>query len=72
MSFKLPQKDFQWCDEEELKFIKDNISKFSINSNVGITLKVDLEYPNNLHDYHNDFPFFPEHKVIQKENLSLY
>jgi hypothetical protein len=31
-----------------------------------------LEYPEELHDYHNDFPFNPEHKIIEENMLPDY
>jgi hypothetical protein len=38
------------------------------DSDTGFTLQVDLEYQQESHDYHNDFPFYPEHKTIE-ENI---
>ncbi len=31
-----------------------------------------LRYPRELHDKHNDYPFFPIHKDITKDDLSPY
>ena len=33
-----------------------------------IVIKVDVEYPKNLHDLHSDLPFLPERKKIYKCN----
>lgn len=33
---------------------------------------VDLEYPEHLHDNHNDYPLAPERKFIPNEKLSPY
>ena len=35
-------------------------------------MKVDLDYPKELHDKHNDYAFFPIHKEITYNDLSPY
>ena len=35
-------------------------------------LEVDLEYPEYLHDRHNDYPFAAEKMKVKKEMLSPY
>ena len=42
----LPVGDFKWMEEKELENWKD----------FPCILEVDLEYPNDLHDLHNDYP----------------
>ena len=42
------------------------------NSKKGWILEVDLEYPANLHDAHNDYPLAPEKKTIKPEQMSEY
>ena len=42
----------------------------SSNSLHGHFLQVDLEYPENLHDYHNDYSLAPEKIKIEEEMLS--
>ena len=56
MSKPLPLKDFQWMKEEELK---------NWNSTPCI-LEVDLEYSEELHDRHNEYPLAPERLLIGK------
>ena len=50
MSMKLPTHGFKWMNNNELRVWR----KFPC------ILEVDLEYPNHLHDLHNDYPLAPE------------
>lgn len=54
----LPQRDFIWLNDGEIENF--DVSNVSDESDTGYVLEVDLEYPENLHDHHNDFPFCPE------------
>ena len=36
----------------------------------GCILEVDLEYPNKLHNVHNDFPYCPQNVKINKQKVS--
>ena len=41
-----------------------------MNGDKGYILRVDFEYPKNLHDLHNDLLFLPERMKIKKcDNL---
>ena len=51
----LPVGDFKWMEEKELKHWKD----------FPCILEVDLEYPRDLHDLHNDYPLAPERLKIK-------
>ena len=39
---------------------------------IGYFLEVDLEYPNELHKLHNDYPLAPEKLAVSNEMLSKY
>ena len=67
MSQSLPFKDFKWIDPESV--ILDNYTDYTWK---GIILEVDLEYPEELHDLHNDYPLAPEKILIRDEMLSPY
>ena len=52
--------------------IKQKIMNIKNISSTGYVLEVDLEYPQELHDIHNDYPLAPEKINIPKEWLSKY
>ena len=58
MSQYLPYGDCKWLNQKEIdKFCLNSISE---NSSNGYILEVDLEYPDELHELHNDYPLAPE------------
>ena len=69
----LPYRGFKWCTEEEIKYLEEHLLEIPDDNNIGCTIKVQvLEYPKELHDNHNDYPFFSSHKDITKDDLSPY
>ena len=44
----------------------------SENSSIGYVLEVYLEYPSELHESHNDYPFAPEKPKISQNMLSKH
>ena len=69
MSQYLPTGGFRWMTEKQIN--KINLAKYEDDSKKGLILEVDLEYPEELHDLHNDYPLAAEKKV-EKEMLSEY
>ena len=68
MSEYLPNEGFNWLK---------NIDKFDImsindKSPTEYFLEVDLEYPDKLHELHNDFPLAPEKRAISSDIMSRY
>ena len=57
MSMKLPTHGFKWLTGGEMDKIYEN--RHNLNK-MPCILEVDLEYPENLHDLHNDYPLCPE------------
>ena len=57
---------------KSLKDVDFNLNSISENNPVGYTLKVDLEYPDELHVLHNDYPLAPEKLAIPYDMLSDY
>ena len=59
MSEKLPTHGFKWLSCGEMKKLFNN-QVLQVWEKIPCILEVDLEYPENLHDLHNDYPFCPE------------
>ena len=68
MSEYLPYEKFKWLK---------NVDGFDVNSineksEIGYFLEVDLEYPDELHELHNDYPLAPEKLAVSSDMLSKY
>ena len=66
MSEYHPYGEFEWLE---------NTDEFDVNSvdeksDTGYFLEVDLEYPDNLHELHNDYPLAPEKLAVSSDMLS--
>lgn len=64
MSQPLPYKDFKFMSTHEVELF--DVNTYSPDGEIGYFLEVDIEYPEHLHDDHNDFPFLPGHLEINK------
>ena len=64
MCKKLPVKNFKWDDIN--KYTDDIIKNYDEDDKYGALLKVDIEYPNELHKLHIDLPFLCDRKTINK------
>ena len=67
----LPYGGFRWLTEKQIEKLvkKDNIPE---DNKKGYILEVDLEYPTELCNLHNDYPCAPEKMNITKDMLSPY
>ena len=64
---------FQWLPINKFHSVDDINKKptlLSNNPNEGYFLMVDLDYPNKLHDIHNDYPLAAEKLVVKKDMYS--
>ena len=66
MSQYLPEKEFDWMT---LKLLHLTVPD---TSSTGYILEVDLEYPEDIHDTHSDYPLAPERLKIDDAMLSPY
>ena len=68
MSQRLPTYGFKWLKDLTVESTKELLSQRL--SNTGYTFEVDLEYPKNLWESHNDYPLAPEKlKIYATEKL---
>ena len=70
MSQYLPTGNFKWMKEKEIS--KTNLGLYTEDSKKDLILEVDLKYPNELHDLHNDYPLAAEKIKVSKDMLSSY
>ena len=70
MSQYLPTGGFKWLTEKQIN--KINLAQYNEDSNKGLLVEVDLEYPKELHDLHNDYPLAAERVCVNKDMLSEY
>ena len=63
----LPTGGFKWSSTSI-----DDILHHPVDHSVGYICEVDLEYPSQIHDLHNDYPLAPEKLEVRSEWLSQY
>jgi len=70
MTEPLPYGNFEWFNPSHITmdFIKD----YDVESEDCYILEVDLEYPTELHDKHNDYPLAPQVMNVKADSLSAY
>ena len=54
------------------KIDKFDVNSISENSYDGYILEIDLQYPDKLHELHNDYPLTPEKLEISDDMLPDY
>ena len=63
----LPTGNFRWMTDKEIS--KIDLEKYTTDGKKGLILEVDLEYPQELHDLHNDNPVAPEKAKVSCKNM---
>ena len=66
MSEALPVSGFKWMTEKQL----ERWETICTSDNRGCLLEVDLEYPEKLHDLHNDYPLAPERLIPEGSKVA--
>ena len=69
MSQYLPVGEYKWNTES---WNDDKVLRLNDDQDVGYILEVDIEYPKELHDKHNNYPLCPYKKTINDDMLSQY
>ena len=82
MSQPLPYKGFTWMVKDVIEKLNKNpqdktkklINKYLTEDykEMGMILEVDLEYPKELHDLHNDYPVAVNRRIVKEKELSKY
>lgn len=72
MSQYLPTGDFKWMEEKSLDEWMEFLNSQNSEQSKGYFFEVDLEYPKELHDTHDQYPLAPEHVEIKKSLLSKH
>ena len=64
MSEYLPYEGFKWSK---------NVDEFDVKSiSEKFFFEVELKYPDELHELHNDYPLAPERLAVSSDMLSKY
>ena len=68
MSEYLPYGEFKWVKNVD----GFDVMSVSEKSDAGYIFEVDLDYPNELYELHNDYPLAPEKLFVSNDMLSAY
>ena len=64
----LPYGKFKWLEKVD----GFDVNSVSENSPIRYFFEVNLEYPDELHELHNDYPLAPEKLAVSSDILSKY
>ena len=70
MSQYLPTGNLRWMIDKEIN--KIDLEKYKADGKKGLILELDLEYPQELHNLHNEYPVAPEKIKVSNDMLSGY
>ena len=64
----LPYEGFKWLKKVD----EFDVMSIGEKSPIRYFLEVDLEYPDELHELHNDYPLAPKKHALSSDMLSNY
>lgn len=64
------KKDFDFLLDEQLESF--DFKSIPDDGPVGYIIECDIEYPEELHEKHNDYPLAPESAIVDPNDLSPY
>ena len=70
---KLPEDGFEWVAETSQ--FNGDLKSYNKDSDKGYFLEVDVRYPTELHEFHNDLPILSESMkigIVEKLVANLY
>ena len=70
MELPLPTGNYQWLSVDEIK--KLDLLSIDPDGDTCYILEVDLEYPREIHDRHNDYPLAAINRTIDETEVSPY
>ena len=70
LSQPLPLDNFHWLTQDQIE--QTDFTQVPDDASTGFILEVNLTYPLELHNLHNDFPLAPEHVKVKDYMLSPY
>ena len=68
MSLPMPFGGFKWLTPEEISGIK--WEEQTCDQSLGFIIECDIDYPEELHQLHNDYPLAPEKLTVNEEDIS--
>ena len=68
MSQYLPYEGFKWFEDPETF----DVRLVTKDSNIGHILEEDIEYPEELHNLHNDYLYCAEQVIVKEDMISDY
>ena len=63
--------DYELWHREDMRSITEAILAMDVEGERGYVLEVDVEYPKEIHDEHNDMPFFPQKKACDPSPYTI-
>ncbi|KAJ9448907.1 hypothetical protein DIPPA_04793 [Diplonema papillatum] len=72
MMRNLPHSGFRWLPNLTVDNVLHLTSCYNPESSTGYVFEVDIEYPEHLHELHDDLPLLPYNRSIAHDELSDY